>query len=293
MGVRGFHDESCRKRFDRIHFHTADAPSVTPVLAPDEVLEASEAPAGADTSEAPAGAVAEEEGGAGPSSSSSGVKRRDDDNGSGDSRSVKRATTTAEDTEMESAQRKRKDQALDSPPGLESAAGASAAAADPAGHRSSDKRRRVAARIEEAVEGAMQTGDVGMIMAVQEAIEPDEGEQDEPDEIWGGKEWLDPRLVKEGRLDELRRPKHFDVYEVVDDGVATGHVVDGGLIGRKAVWREAGSLRGSLRQSPWSTWLLVHEMLQYSGPYCRTWRRTKTRCCSWRMSLRRTTKRQW
>ena len=93
---------------------------------------------------------------------------------------------------IESADRKRKDQAVDSPPGLESAAGASAAAADPASHRSSDNRRRFAARIEAAVEGEMETGDVGMIMAVHEAIESDEGEQDEPDEIWGGKEWLVP-----------------------------------------------------------------------------------------------------
>ena len=56
-----------------------------------------------------------------------------------------------------------------------------------------------------------------MIMAVQEAIESDKGEQDEPDEIWGGREWVDPRLVKEGRLDELRRLGHFDAYEVVDE----------------------------------------------------------------------------
>ena len=117
------------------------------------------------------------------------MNRRDDDNGLGDARSSKRATTTAEDTEMESAERKRKDQALDSPPGLESAAGASAAAVD-SGVTDPATKRRVAARIEEAVEGAMQTGDVGM--AVQEPIESDEGEQDEPDVIWGGKEWLDP-----------------------------------------------------------------------------------------------------
>ena len=63
----------------------------------------------------------------------------------------------------------------------------------------------------------MDSGRVGMIMAVQEAIESDEGEQEEPHEIWGRKEWLDLRLVKEGRLDELRRLKHFDVYEVVDE----------------------------------------------------------------------------
>ena len=74
------------------------------------------------------------------------------------------------------------------------------------------KRRRVAAWIEDAVESAMDSSHVGMIMAVQEATESDEGEQEEAHEIWGGKEWLDPRLVKEGRLDELRRLKHSDVY---------------------------------------------------------------------------------
>ena len=206
-------DESCRKRFERIHLHTAAVPTLAPLVpARDEVLEVSEASADADASETPAGAVAEEAA-AGPSSS--GVKRGDDDNGPDDARSAKRATMTAEDTEMKNAERKRKDQAHDSFPGLESAVGVSAAAADPTSHRSSEsKRGRVAARIEEAVEGAMQTGDVGVIMAVQEAIESDEVEQDEPDEIWGGKEWLDPRLVKEGRLDELRRLKHFDVFEV-------------------------------------------------------------------------------
>ena len=38
----------------------------------------------------------------------------------------------------------------------------------------------------------MQTGDGGMIMAVHEAIESDEGEQDEPHEIWGGKSGFTP-----------------------------------------------------------------------------------------------------
>ena len=176
MGVQEFHDESGRKRFERICLHTAAVP------AEDEAPEAPEAPAGADASEAPAGAVAEEEAAAGPSGS--GVKKRDDDNGPDDARSAKRATTTAEDAEMENAERKRKDQALDKPPGRENAAGASSSEAEPASHRSSEsKRRRVAARIEEAVEGAMQTGDVGMIMAVQEAIESDEGEQGEPDRV--------------------------------------------------------------------------------------------------------------
>ena len=62
----------------------------------------------------------------------------------------------------------------------------------------------------------MDSDDVGMIMAVQVGIESDESERAESGEIWGGKEWLDPRLVKEGPLDEVRRLKHFDVYEVVD-----------------------------------------------------------------------------
>ena len=57
----------------------------------------------------------------------------------------------------------------------------------------------------------MDSGDVGMIMAVQKAIDSDEDEHAGSDEIWGGKEWLDPRLVKEGRLDEMTRLKHFDV----------------------------------------------------------------------------------
>ena len=57
-----------------------------------------------------------------------------------------------------------------------------------------------------------------MIMSVQEAIGPDD--------IWGGNEWLDTRLVKEGRLDELRLLKHFDVFEVVDEREATGQVLD-------------------------------------------------------------------
>ena len=51
---------------------------------------------------------------------------------------------------MEDSGRKRKDQALDGLPA------------------SDGKRRRVAARIEEAVECAMDAGDVGMIMGVQE-----------------------------------------------------------------------------------------------------------------------------
>ena len=43
----------------------------------------------------------------------------------------------------------------------------------------------------------------------------------------------DPRLVKEGRLDELRRLNHFDVDEVVDEGEATGHVVDAKWVDRQ------------------------------------------------------------
>ena len=99
--------------------------------------------------------------------------------------------------------------------------------ADPVRYQASEgKRRRVAARIEEAVEHAMDCGDVDLIAAVQEAIESEKDEQEEPDEIWGGKEWLDPRLVRGGRLEELKRLKHFDVYEAVDESEATGQIVD-------------------------------------------------------------------
>ena len=124
MGVQKAHDKSCRKRFERIYLHTAAGPTAAAsVPAEDEVPDASEAPAGAD---------AEEVAAAGPSGS--GVKRRDVD-GLDEARSAKRATTTAEDAEMETSERKRKDQALDSPPGLESAAGASSvSAAEPASH---------------------------------------------------------------------------------------------------------------------------------------------------------------
>ena len=79
----------------------------------------------------------------------------------------------------------------------------------------------------------MDCGDVGLIMAVQEAIGSEEGEQEEPDEIWGGKEWLDPRLVREGRLDELKRLKHFDVYEAVDESEATRQIVDAKWVDRQ------------------------------------------------------------
>ena len=40
-------------------------------------------------------------------------------------------------------------------------------------------------------------------------------------------------MVNEGRLDELRRLKHFDVYEVVDEGEANGHVVDAKWVDRQ------------------------------------------------------------
>ena len=106
--------------------------------------------------------------------------------------------------------------------------------ADPVRYQASEgKRRRVAARIEEADEHAMDCGDVDLIAAVQEAIEPEKDEQEEPDEIWGGKEWLDPRLVREGRLDELKRLKHFDVYEAVDESEATGQIVDAKWVDRQ------------------------------------------------------------
>ena len=130
--------------------------------------EASEAPAGAVVSEAPAGVVAEEEAAARPSSSSSGVKRRDEDNGSGDARSVKRATTTAE------------------------------------GH--SSRRRLSRTRVSRMSQ--MKSG--------------------------AGKNGL-TRLLKEGRLDELRRLKHFDVYEV--DGQRQG-VARGGCHPRRTTKRQ-------------------------------------------------------
>ena len=80
----------------------------------------------------------------------------------------------------------------------------------------------------------MDSGDVGMIVAsVQEAIDSDEGEQAESDEICGGKEWLDSRLVKEGRLDEMKRLKHFGVYEVFDEWKATGQIVDAKWVDRQ------------------------------------------------------------
>ena len=57
-----------------------------------------------------------------------------------------------------------------------------------------------------------------------------------------GKEWLDPRLVREGGLDELKRLKHFDVYEAVDESEATGQIVDAKWVDRqKGVWSEAES----------------------------------------------------
>ena len=88
---------------------------------------------------------------------------------------------TGKDVEMKDAERK--DETFDGPPGL-----AAAAATYPVKYQSSEgKGRRAAAKIEEAVECAMDSGDVGMIMAVQEAIDSDEGEQEESDEIWGGK----------------------------------------------------------------------------------------------------------
>ena len=134
---------------------------------------------------------------------------------------------TAVDVEMEDSERK--DQALDGLHGFEIATGATAEESVSC-QASEGKRRRVAAQIEEAVECAMDSGDVGMIVAVQEVIESDKGAQEE---IWGGKDWLEPRLVREGRLDEMKRLKHFDVYEVVDESEATGQIVDSKWVDRK------------------------------------------------------------
>ena len=174
-------------------------------------------------------------------------KRGAEDNAEPDEdRSTKKVTVTVKDIEMEDSLPEHKDQAPDGPPGPEISTGA--AAAESVSYQASEgKRIRVAAKIEEAVGCAMDSGDVGMIMAVQEAIESEEGEWAASDEIWGGKQWLDPRLVKEGRLDEMMRPKHFDVYEVVDEWEATGQIVHA-----KRVDRQTGSVVRSRIVARWS-----------------------------------------
>ena len=125
-------------------------------------------------SETPTGAGAADEEAATAEPSSAAEKRKSEsDNETGE---IKRAAVdmTAKDADMKDTECNDE------------------AAADPVRYQASEgKRRRVAARIEEAVEHAMDCGDVDLIMAVQEAIESEEGEQEEPDEIWGGKEWLD------------------------------------------------------------------------------------------------------
>ena len=109
----------------------------------------------------------------------------------------------------------------------------------------------------------MDSGDVGMRMTVQEAIESDDGEQAESDEIWGGKRWLDPRQVKEGRLEEVRRLKHFDVYEVVDEWEATGQIVDA-----KWVERQIGSVvRSRIVARQFATKSLEHLLAGHAKCY--------------------------
>ena len=117
-------------------------------------------------------------------------------------------------------------------------------------------------------------------------------EQEEPDEIWGGKEWLDPRLVREGGLDELKRLKHFDVYEAVDESEATGQTVDAKWVDRQK--REFGQKqnRSKAGRSPWNTCSLVHRTPRFSERFCRIWRRTRTGCCSWQTSHQRITRLQ-
>ena len=200
-GIQKFHDENCRNRFERIYLHTTAVPT------PAAPIPESESPTDADAAEGEA-ATAE------PSSAAETMESESNDE-TGEAKCAA-AAMSAKDVEMKDTECN--DETSGGPPGP--------AAADPVRYQISDgKRRRVAARIEEAVECAMDSGDVVMIMAVQEAIDSDEGVQEESDEIWGGKEWLDPRLVKEGRLDELKRLKHFDMYEVVDELEATGQVV--------------------------------------------------------------------
>ena len=176
-GIQKFHDENCRKRFERVYLHTAAVPT------PAVPIPESESPTGADAAEGES-ATAE------PSSAAE--KKESESNDETGEAKCAAAAMSAKDVEMKDTECN--DETSDGPPGL-------AAAADPVRYQTNEgKRRRVAARIEEAVEYAMDSGDVGMIMAVQEAIDSDEGEQEEPDEIWGGKEWLDCRLVREGRM---------------------------------------------------------------------------------------------
>ena len=202
--------ENCRKRFERIHLHTAAVPT------PAVPIPESGSPTGADAAEGES-ATAE------PSSAAE-KKESESSDETGEAKCAA-AAMSAKDVEMKDTECNY--EMSDVPSGL-------AAAADPVRYQTSDgKRRRVAARIDEAVEYAMDSGDVGMIMAVQEAIDLEEGEQEEPDEIWNGKEWIDPRLVREGRLDELKRLKHFDVYEVVDASEATGQIVDAKWVNRQ------------------------------------------------------------
>ena len=60
--------------------------------------------------------------------------------------------------------------------------------------------------------------------------------------------------MREGRLVELRRLKHFDMHEVVDKLVATGHVVDA-----KWVDRQKGSVvRSRLVARQFATKFLEH-----------------------------------
>ena len=155
-GIQKFHDENCRKRFERIYLHTAAMPTTT---AP---IPESETPTGAD--------AADEEAVTAEPSSAAEKRTSGIDVETGETKRTV-VEMSAKDVEMNNTECNDE------------------VTADPVRYQASEgKRRRVAARIEEADEHAMDCGDVELIAAVQEAIEPEKDEQEEPDEIWGGKE---------------------------------------------------------------------------------------------------------
>ena len=170
MGVQEAHDENCRKRFERIYLHTAAVPTFA-----TSVREGTSAPEAPVETSAPLETSAE-----GDTIADQECEEDGTDGGNN------------QDVVMDDLENKR--QKIGCPPGLETS---TEAAAEPVEQQANEgKRRRVAGRIEDAVESLMDSGHVGMIMAVQEAIESDEGEQEEPHETWGGKGWLETRLVR-------------------------------------------------------------------------------------------------
>ena len=153
-GIQKFHDENSRMSLEIIYLHTAAMPTTA---AP---IPESETPTCADAAD-------EEAVTAVPSSAAEKRKSESDD----ETVETKRTAVemSAKDVEMNNTECKDE------------------VTADPVRYQASEgKRRRVAARIEESVEHALGCGDVDLIAAVQEAIESEKDEQEEPDEIWGG-----------------------------------------------------------------------------------------------------------